>query len=79
MTELLNETPVKINKADHLVTVRANGGTAQLQYSVGGLAMADLPGSTYAADADEIKRLCHCDLQVVLTGNAVVHINEAGN
>ena len=76
--ELLHNQPEGINRADHLVTVRANGGTVQLQYSVGGLDMADLPDSTYSADADEIKKLCQCKMQAVITGNAKVFINEAG-
>lgn len=78
MTELLHNKSISINRADHLVTVRVNGGTAQLQYRVGGLDMADLPDSSYTVDTDEIKTLCQCRLRAILTGGATVHINEAG-
>tara|TARA_R110000751_G_scaffold73408_1_gene148423 strand:+ start:7779 stop:8021 length:243 start_codon:yes stop_codon:yes gene_type:complete len=66
------------SKGDHLVTVRLNGGTAKIQYTVeNDIAYADLPDSTYAADADEIKTLCDCRLKAVLTGDATIDINVA--
>ena len=66
------------SKGDHLVTVRLNGGTAKIQYSVGAdVAMADLPDSTYTVDTDEIKTLCACKIQGVLTGGATIDINIA--
>ena len=42
-----------------------------------GLAFADLPDSTYAADADEVKTLPFCKLKAVLTGAATIDINQA--
>ena len=75
--KLLNNVPTKLaTVGDHLVTVRLNGGTAKLQYSVASdIAMSDL--STYATDTDEIKTLCACSLNAVLTGDATIHINLA--
>jgi hypothetical protein len=72
---VLNGTPADVGRGTHTVTVRVNGGTAQLQYSVDGLAMADLPESTYTADADENKSIPACKMQAVLTGGATVNIN----
>ena len=79
MAQLLDTTPLDIRKGDHVLTFRANGGTGQLQYSIDGLAMADVPDSTYSADTDEVKTLCYCKVQAVLTGSATMHITEAGN
>ena len=77
--QLSNGVPTPLTtKGDHVVTVRLNGGTAKIQCQVReGLVFADLPDSTYAADADEVKTLPFCKLKAVLTGAATIDINQA--
>lgn len=77
--QLLTGVPRGLGRGTHTLTIRIGTGTAQLQYAVDGIAMEDVPDSTYTANADENKSLPECQVQVILTGDATAYIGLVEN
>lgn len=71
ITEETNFIPGK-----YQVTVEANGGTAELQQSVDGLAFQSIPDASWSADTVAVIDIAWCTLKPVLTGGAVMSIKK---
>ena len=62
-------------RGQYQVRVDLNGGTAELQQSIDGLAFKALPDGVFGADFNQRMFIAASKLQPVLTGGATISIN----
>lgn len=76
---ILDGTPQAILAGTWNIQVEITTGTAAIRYATGALAPILLDGGSYSESDGDNFRLPDCNIEAVITGDAVVELNRVGN